>query len=266
MRNFFCVLSILVIFSFSILVLGCQDKNKSEMKSDNPQISEEWKIHDMERPLPPVVDPGPAGPPVPPPSDAVVLFNGEDLSGWMNNKGQPAGWKVMDGYMEVVKKTGSIKTEQKFGDCQLHVEWASPSPAKGEGQARGNSGVYLMDLYEVQVLDSYQNRTYADGMAAAIYGQHPPLINACRPPGEWQNYDIIFHRPRFDEQGNLKSPAVMTVFHNNVLVHYNARLTGPTEWKKRPPYQTHDDRLPLSLQDHDHPVRYRNIWIRDLEK
>lgn len=266
MKSFFCVLSLLVILSFSILVLGCQGKNNSEMKPENPQISEKWKIHDMDRPLPPVVDPGPAGLPVPPPSDAEVLFNGEDLSGWTDGKGQPAGWKVINGYMEVVKKTGSIKTEKKFGDCQLHIEWASPSPAVGKGQDRGNSGVFLMDLYEIQVLDSYQNLTYADGMAAAIYGQHPPLVNACRPPGEWQTYDIIFHRPRFDEQGNLKSPAVMTVFHNNVLVHDNARLTGPTEWKKRPPYQAHADRLPLSLQDHDHPVRYRNIWIRDLEK
>lgn len=236
------------------------------MKPENPQISEKWKIHDMDRPLPPVVDPGPAGPPVPPPSDAVVLFNGKDLSVWTDSKGQPAGWKVINGYMEVVKKAGSIKTEEKFGDCQLHIEWVSPSPAVGEGQDRGNSGVFLMDHYEIQVLDSYQNRTYADGMAAAIYGQHPPLVNACRPPGEWQTYDIIFHRPRFDEQGQLKSPATMTVFHNNILVHDNARLTGPTEWKKRPPYQAHADRLPLSLQDHDHPVRYRNIWIRDLEK
>lgn len=266
MRRFFCDLFIIMVLICSILVLGCQNKNNSEMKPENPQISEKWKIHDMDRPLPPVVDPGPAGPPVSPPSDAVVLFNGKDLSGWTDSKGQPAGWNVINGYMEVVKKAGSIKTEEKFGDCQLHIEWAPPSPAVGEGQDRGNSGVFLMDHYEIQVLDSYQNRTYADGMAAAIYGQYPPSVNACRPPGEWQSYDIIFHRPRFDEQGRLKSPAVMTVFHNNVLVHDNARLTGPTEWKKRPPYKAHADRLPLSLQDHDHPVRYRNIWIRDLEK
>ena len=266
MRNLLCDLSLILILFFSILVSGLQDKNNSKMKTEGQKISAIWKIHDMERPLPPVVDPGPAGLPVTPPSDALVLFNGEDLSGWIDSKGQPAKWKVSNGYMEVAKKTGSIKTEKKFGDCQLHIEWASPAPAKGEGQDRGNSGVFLMDLYEVQVLDSYQNRTYADGMAAAIYGQHPPLVNACRPPGEWQTYDIVFHRPRFDEQGSLITPARMTIFHNNILVHDDARLTGPTEWKKRPPYKAHAERLPISLQDHNHPVRYRNIWIRDLEK
>lgn len=266
MINFLFGLFIIGFFFFPILASDLQDKNNPQMKTEAQKISAIWKIHDMERPLPPVVDPGPARPPVTPPSDAVVLFNGKDLSGWTDSKGQPARWKVLDGFMEVVKKTGSIKTEKEFGDCQLHIEWASPLPAVGEGQDRGNSGVFLMELYEIQVLDSYESRTYADGMAAAIYGQHPPLVNACRPPGEWQTYDIIFHRPRFDKDGNLKSPARMTVFHNNILVHDNARLTGPTEWKKRPPYKAHADRLPISLQDHSHPVRYRNIWIRDLEK
>jgi len=227
---------------------------------------QQWKIHDPARPLPPVVDPGPAGPPAPVPADAVVLFGGKDLSGWTGAKGEPAKWVVRDGYMEAVKGSGSVRTAQGFGDCQLHVEWAAPTPAVGSDQDRGNSGVFLMDTYEVQILDSYENKTYADGSAAAIYGQFPPLVNACRRPGEWQTYDIVFHRPRFDGSGALVSPARMTVFHNGILVHDNDELTGPTAWKARPPYKAHADRLPISLQDHSHPVRFRNIWIRDLEK
>lgn len=226
---------------------------------------EEWPIHDPDRPLPPVVAPGPAAPPVPPPSDAVVLFDGTALDEWTDAKGQPARWKVADGYMEVVAKTGSIKTAKAFGDCQLHVEWMAPVPAKGDGQARGNSGVFLMGIYEVQILDSFDNRTYADGMAAALYGQFPPDVNACRPPGEWQTYDIVFRRPRFDGHGGLVSPARMTVFHNGVLVHDCRSLTGPTAHKARPPYKAHADKLPISLQDHNDPVRFRNIWIRELE-
>jgi hypothetical protein len=227
---------------------------------------QQWGIHDPSRPMPPVVDPGPAGPPAPVPADAVVLFNGKDLSGWTTAKGAPAGWKVQDGYMEVVKGSGGIRTKETFGDCQLHVEWATPSPAVGSDQDRGNSGVFLMDTYEVQVLDSYQNKTYADGMAGAIYGQFPPLVDASRKPAEWQAYDIVFHRPRFDASGALVSPARMTIFHNGILVHDNDELTGPTAWKARPPYKAHADRLPISLQDHSHPVRFRNIWIRALEK
>ncbi len=226
---------------------------------------DQWQIHDLSRPMAPVVDPGPAGPPVPAPADAVVLFDGRDLSGWTDAKGQPARWKVENGYMEVVPKTGSIRTVRDFGDCQLHVEWMAPSPAKGEGQDRGNSGVFLMDLYEVQVLDCYGNKTYADGQTAAIYGQYPPLVNACRPPGEWQTYDIVFHRPRFDKDGQVVTPARMTVFHNGLLVHECAQLTGPTAHHAQPPYKMHADKLPVSLQDHSHPVRFRNIWIRNLE-
>ena len=209
--------------------------------------------------------PGPAGPPVPAPADAIVLFDGRDLGRWTDAKGQPARWKVENGYMEVVPKTGGIRTVDGYGDCQLHVEWMAPSPAKGTGQDRGNSGVFLMDTYEVQVLDCYGNKTYADGTAAAIYGQFPPAVNACRPPGEWQAYDIVFHRPRFGSDGTLASPARMTVFHNGIVVHDGAVLTGPTAHKARPPYKAHAVRLPISLQDHDHPVRFRNIWLRELE-
>jgi hypothetical protein len=226
---------------------------------------ERWGIHDESRPMPPVVDPGPAGAPVPVPSDATVLFDGKDLSQWTTTKGAPAAWLVRDGYMEVVKGAGSIKTTRAFGDCQLHVEWMSPVVPTGSGQDRGNSGVFLMERYEVQILDSYESRTYADGMVAALYGQFPPLVNAARKPGEWQTYDIVFRAPRFDENGTPVAPARMTVIHNGVLVHDTQELTGPTAHKARPPYKAHADRLPISLQDHSHPVRFRNIWIRELE-
>lgn len=242
----------------SALVAFAQMKRADELQK--------WSIHDEARPMPPVVDPGPAGPPAPVPADAIVLFDGRDLSGWTNMKGQPARWIVRDGYMETVKGAGSIRTAREFGDCQLHVEWATPSPGVGTSQDRGNSGVYLMNLYEVQVLDSYESRTYADGMAGALYGQFPPLVNASRKPGEWQTYDIVFHAPRFDASGAVTAPATMTVFHNGILVHDSQELTGPTAHKARPPYKAHAARLPVSLQDHAHPVRYRNIWLRDLQQ
>jgi len=224
-----------------------------------------WPVHDPNRPMAKVVAPGPAGPPVPPPADAIVLFDGQDLGQWTDAKGQPAKWKVENGHMEVVPKTGGIRTVKGFGDCQLHVEWMAPSPAKGTDQDRGNSGVFLMDIYEVQILDCYESKTYADGQTASLYGQHPPLVNACRPPGEWQTYDIVFHRPRFDDGGKVLAPARMTVFHNGLLVHDCAVLTGPTAHKARPPYKAHAAKLPISLQDHSHPVRFRNIWLRELE-
>ena len=222
-----------------------------------------WPIHSTDRPQAPVVDPGPYRGPTPPPSDAIVLF-GTDLSAWQAEKGGPAAWRVANGYLEVVSKTGNMTTRQGFGDCQLHVEWATPTPPHGESQERGNSGVYLMSLYEVQVLDSYKNVTYPDGQAAALYGQYPPLANASRAPGEWQTYDIVFRRPRFDEQGKVLRPARVTVLHNGVLVQDNVALTGPTAHKARPPYQKHADRLPILLQDHSYPVRYRNIWVREI--
>ncbi len=223
-----------------------------------------WKPHDMNRPRPPQVAPGVQSLPVPPPGDAVVLFDGRDLSKWQGPDGSPAPWKVENGYMEVVLETGSIRTREGFGDVQLHVEWASPASAAGEGQDRGNSGVYLMGLYEVQVLDSWNNETYADGQAGALYGQQPPLANASLPPGEWQAYDIVFRRPRFDHNGALIQPARLTVFHNGVLVQDAVEMVGPTSWLKPGLYRNHPDRLPLQLQNHGHPVRYRNIWLRPL--
>ncbi len=257
---------ILVALGLMILVYtsNSQGERAMDKKSQARDQVHKWNIHDPNRPQPSVVTPGPAGLPVPAPLDAVVLFDGKDLSRWEDTLGQPARWKVEMGYMEVVKKAGDIRTKQKFGDCQLHVEWSAPAEVKGEGQECGNSGVFLMTLYEVQVLDCYQNQTYPDGMTAAIYGQYPPLVNACRPPGEWQTFDIIFHRPRFGVDAGLTRPASITVFHNGILVQDDVELTGPTEHKKRPPYQAHPDKLPLQLQDHGNLVRYRNIWIREL--
>ena len=226
-----------------------------------------WAVHDLDRPQPEWIDTGSGfSMPTTPPSDAIVLFDGTNLDGWVSQKdGSPAAWKVEDGYFEVVAGTGGIQTKQGFGDAQVHVEWASPDPPRGEGQDNGNSGVFLMDTYEVQVLNSYENKTYPDGQASAVYGQYPPLVNATRPPGVWQAYDIIFRRPRFSSGGSLLEPARITVFHNGVLVQDNVILTGPSGHKSRPPYEVHAVRLPISLQDHDHPVRFRNIWVRDLE-
>lgn len=223
---------------------------------------DEWAVHDLDRPQPAMVAPG-APVSIAPPSDAIVLFDGTDLSQWEHLSGEAASWTIYDGYMEVAPRSGSIRTRDGFGDVQLHVEWSTPN--SGSGQDSGNSGVYLMSTYEVQVLNSYGNETYPDGQAAAIYGQYPPLVNASRPPDSWQSYDIVFRRPRFGDDGELASPARLTVFHNGVLVQDNVTLTGPTGHYSRPPYAPHEDRLPIVLQDHNEPTRYRNIWIRNLE-
>jgi len=224
--------------------------------------SKKWEMHDPNRPLPSVVVPGDDY--AKPPSDAVVLFDGKDLSHFEREEGGPAEWKVENGYMEL-NRTGHIRTKKEFGDIQLHLEWMMPDSPKGEGQNRGNSGILLMGLYEVQVLDSYQSKTYADGQAAAIYGQHPPMVNACRPPGKWQTYDIFFRAPRFNGL-QLATPARVTVVHNGVVVHEAVEFTGPTGHMQRQPYVPHPMKLPISIQDYsgDQPVRYRNIWVRPL--
>ena len=219
----------------------------------------------MNRPRPEKVTPPEQQLPAPVPPDAVVLFDGSDLSGWEATDGSPTKWIVNEGVMEAVPGAGYIQSKAKFGDVQLHVEWAAPVPVMGKGQGRGNSGVFLMGLYEVQVLDSYDNETYADGQAASVYGQYPPLVNATRPPGEWQTYDIVFRRPHFGAAGELIKPARVTVIHNGVLVQDNVTLWGPTEWLQYMPYKAHADRLPLQFQDHGNPVLFRNIWYRDLE-
>ena len=230
-----------------------------------PEIK--WKPGDRNRPLPAKVTPGTPSTqdhPGAAPSDAVVLFDGRDLSAWQQASGKPAGWIVDKGYFEVTPKTGDLVTKQAFGDAQLHIEWATPSPTRGMDQEPGNSGVFLASTYEVQVLDSFQNVTYADGQASAIYGQYPPLVNASLPPGQWQTYDIVFHGPRYGDNGDLLKAAQVTVLHNGVLVQDNVTLTGPTGYMQRPPYQKHPAKMPLRLQDHGQPVHYRNIWIREL--
>ncbi len=245
-------------FTFTATLIGMMT-----MSNNGFGQTAQWRAHDTNRPHPPVITPGNSTSPTAP-SDAIILFDGKDLSQWTDANGQPSKWKVENGYMEVTKGSGEIRTKQGFGDVQLHIEWASPASAAGKGQDRGNSGVFLMNKYEVQVLDSYQNETYADGQAAAIYGQYPPLVNACRQPGEWQSYDIIFRRPRFANDGQLLQPARLTILHNGVLVHDNVTLWGPTNWMEYDAYAPHADRLPISMQDHGSPVRYRNIWLREL--
>jgi hypothetical protein len=235
-----------------------------------PKDPEGWAQHDLNRPQPTIVDPGTGVPPEAPgkpPSDAVVLFGGADLSAWKSSKGGGAApWKVENGYFEVVKGTGGIETKQAFGDVQLHMEWMAPSPAKGDGQDRGNSGVLFGgDRYEVQVLDSYGNKTYPDGQAAALYGQYPPLVNASRPPGQWQAYDIVYDAPRFDAAGKVLKAARVTVFHNGVLVQDAMEYIGPATNRVRTPYSAHPVKLPIGLQDHSHPVRFRNVWLRELQ-
>ena len=228
-----------------------------------------WPQHGRERPMAVAVTPGEASTqsqPGTPPSDAVVLFGGKDLSNWKSIKGGAAQWTVANGYFQVAPGTGDIQTDQAFGSFQLHIEWATPSPPRGEDQDRGNSGVFLHGLYDIQVLDSYQAKTYTDGQAGAVYGQYPPLVNATRPPGQWQTYDIIFHAPAFLPNGVLRHAARVTVLHNGVLVQDNVALSGPTGNHVRPPYSAGVVTGPLLLQDHRHPVRYRNIWIRELKE
>lgn len=199
-----------------------------------------------------------------PPSDAIVLFNGTDLSHWRHDDGSAARWIVRDGYMEVSPGSGEIATTDKFGDVQLHIEWATPAVVRGEGQERGNSGVFLMGHYEIQVLDSYENKTYFHGQAGSVYKQYAPLVNASRKPGEWQAYDIIFHAPRFDDQGRVTDRARVTVLHNGVLIQNNVEIYGNTYNDRAALYTPHAAEESLRLQDHGNPIRYRNIWIRRL--
>jgi len=229
---------------------------------------QQWGPNDRNRPEPPIITPGTQSTQAHagiPPSDAIVLFNGKDLSNWESVKGGPAQWTVGKGYFAVQPHTGNIRTKDAYGDCQLHVEWATPNPPHGVDQDRGNSGVFLHSLYEIQVLDSYDNVTYADGEAAAVYGEYPPLVNAARQPGEWQTYDIVFHEVRFDAAGKLLRPANVTVFYNGVLVQDHVDLMGPNVPHLRMPYTPTAEKMPLELQDHNHPVRYRNLWMRELK-
>ena len=232
--------------------------------SDTPIIpGSNWHVHDGARPQPRIVTPAAVHGGLP--SDAVMLFDGTSLEGWTSarDEGSPAGWKVENGYAEVVPGTGDMKTKAVFGSCQLHLEWAEPEVVKGDGQGRGNSGVFLMELYEIQVLDCYHNPTYADGATGGIYGQCPPLVNACREPGAWQCYDIIWVAPEFDGD-SLVSPAKVTVIHNGVLLHHAMELQGPTQHRNTAHYTPHESEKSLKLQDHGDLVRFRNIWYRPL--
>jgi hypothetical protein len=229
---------------------------------DTPmQPNGRWKVHDIKRPRPRIVAPGPFVS-LEPPTDAIVrLGKTNDISQWQMMDGAPAAWPIAGGVIS--SGTGFIRTKQEFTDVQLHVEFATPEKVVGNSQERGNSGVFLSGVFEIQVLDSYDNVTYADGQAGAMYGQHPPLVNASRGPGQWQSYDIVFTAPRF-KGATLETPAIVTVLHNGILVHNARPFWGPTAHKRIDPYAPSNARGPIRLQDHGNPVRFRNIWVRDL--
>jgi hypothetical protein len=234
----------------AIISISCMAQQK------DPTVTEVWQIKA------PVIAPGKNVGEAP--SDAIILFDGKDLDAWTTLDGQPAAWEVKDGVMNVVLRKGDIKTKQVFGDMQLHIEWRSPAEISGQGQSRGNSGVYLQERYEIQVLDSYENETYPNGQAGSVYKQHTPLVNVARKPGEWQSYDIIYTAPRFSENGRVIVPARVTILHNGVLIQNNAEIWGPTEYIGLPVYKAHG-KASLRLQDHgDGKVSYRNIWVREL--
>jgi hypothetical protein len=252
-----------------------QEKNdKGKMEDVHYMTIDGIMVHETDpakQPPPPVVTPGTESTPQTPgvaPSDAVVLFDGKDLSNWTSTlEGKETKWVVKDGAMMPVKASGMVRSKQEFGSCQLHVEWATPTEVSGEGQGRGNSGVFLMGEYEVQVLDSYENSTYPDGQAGALYGRSKPLVNACRKPGEWQSFDIVFHRPVF-ENGEVVKRATFTVFHNGVLIQDHHEMSGGNGWlgpHAVTPYKPHGDKGPIMLQDHGNPVIFRNIWVRELQ-
>ncbi len=272
-KNKSLLLSLLVVVLAAVLVCHAAEKkateesqatrpeptNKIDGFTNTPLVpGTKWHIHDPNRPQPKWVQPKYDGKPVPAPDGATVLFDGKDMTKWKNKN-----WKLVDGYMQTTK--GSQVSVEQFGDIQLHVEWYVPAGLKGFGQKQGNSGVYMMGKYEIQVLNCYDNRTYADGMTAAMYGQYPPMVNACRPPGKWQSFDIHFKAPVFKD-GKLEQATYVTVYHNNILVHDNAKFMGATVWRKVAQYKPHGTKGSISLQAHGSPVRYRNIWVRPLDK
>ena len=239
-----------------LLLLTC-DGVCAQQESGDPKLTEIWE------PEPRVIDPGDPGQP---PSDAIVLFDGSDLAEWQHENGGGPRWGVADGAFTVVAGTGSLVTKRLFGSVQLHIEWRTPPVAEGEGQERGNSGVFLMKRYEVQVLDSLQNRTYSNGQAGSVYKQFIPEVNASRGPGEWQSYDIVFAAPSFAANGAVERPATLTVFHNGILIQNHVSLAGPTVYIGEPAYEAHPPKQPLMLQDHGNPVSFRNIWVRELSR
>lgn len=243
-------------FCFILLLLVAASATAQQEKND-PSLTEIWS------PVPKKVTPGKTA--ADPPSDAVVLYsNKKDTVNWQDKNKKPFRWTTEDNYITVRPDAGEIYSKQGFGDCQLHIEWRTPSVVKGEGQGRGNSGIFLMSRYELQVLDSYNNTTYSNGQAGSIYKQHIPKVNASRAPGEWQTYDILFAAPQFYADSSLKSAARITVFHNGVLVQNNVEIWGPTEYIGIPKYKMHGTKEPLMLQDHGDLLSFRNIWIREL--
>jgi hypothetical protein len=251
------------------LVLAAADAAKPGLGYQNTPLipGTKWHVHDGERPQPPLVTPGTfstqekAGTP---PSDAIVLFDGKDLTKWKGPKGEP-GWKVENGEIVIVKGGGTLTTKEEFGDIQLHLEFTAPTPPKGNGQGRSNSGLFFMGRYEFQILDSHNNPTYPDGQATALYGQVPPQVNASRAPGEWQTYDVVFTAPRFNEDGTVKSPGTVTALHNGVVVHNHSAYIGGSTHQRLAKYSKHGLTGPISLQDHGDPVRFRNIWVRPIK-
>jgi hypothetical protein len=267
MKNIHISTSFVCLFVFGVSsVLAQADMAKAKDGSgffgykDTPKLPWcNYVMHDPDRPIPPIVKVGVAGPSVPPPSDAVVLFDGTDLSAWL-----PSNWELVGG--EIVAADGKLTTKDSFGDVQVHVEWLVPTGFNGPWYAHGNNGVALMDQFEIQIFDSYQNKIplFADGQCAAIYGQTPALVNACRQPGEWQTFDILFIAPVF-EGDSLMKPARLTLSHNGVLVHLNQEIYGETRHKQFPAYKQTKSKGPISLPAHYCPVRFRNIWVRPLQ-
>ena len=257
------VFSVVILAATSVFAADAKPAHKEGYK-DTPMIpGTQWHVHDSDRPHPRVISSPKFSDMAAAPSDAVVLFDGTDLSKWKHADGSAAKWKIENGYMEVVPKSGILRTKDEFGDFQLHIEWATPAKVEGNGQGRGNNGVNIFGRYEIQVLDSFNNETYADGQAAAIYGQAPPLVNASRGPGEWQTYDIIFEAPHWD--GNkLAKPAYVTVLHNGAVVHHRREILGTTGHRTAPKYGRPQEKGPIELYEHGNPVRFRNIWIRPL--
>ena len=280
MRRRFLILGVAALAAVAVLVAQQQkDKQQKQREnrntpntgySDTPVIpGQKWKVHDVSRPAPPMVTPG--AKPGDAPSDAIVLFNGKDLSQWVTpGKGADKGkmvepqWTVKDGYMFAATKSGDLVSKEKFGDCQIHVEWSAPAEVDGASQWRSNSGILIMNQYEIQVLDSWNNPTYADGQAASIYGQWPPLKNASRKPGEWQYYDIIFEAPKWEGDKMVVHPFV-TILHNGVLMHHRQEIIGPMAHRTVRQFVKHGAEEPLALQDHDTRARFRNIWVRKLK-
>jgi hypothetical protein len=239
----------------SLIILALLLNSISSYCQGDPKLTEVWN------PVPAVITPGTG---TSAPSDAIVLFDGTNLDQWENKDGASPSWIVKDGCVTVKPGTGIIKSKKLFSDCQLHIEWRTPSVVTGESQGRGNSGIFLQERYELQVLDSYENLTYSNGQAGSIYKQQMPLVNACRKPGEWQCYDVIFTSPRFNEDGTLKSPGYITVLQNGILIQNHYELKGSTQYIGPPSYEMHPLKQSLVLQEHGNDVSYRNIWIREL--